>query len=225
MTGIELPWELWMIILDLPELSLIHGILRMVCREWRDYIKSVKTNMREALRTVPLAHFSCRTLDFKSKLVTEKAALAGHLDTLKWALRNRFPYDDYICSYAARGGNLEMLKWLYQKGYPHSEYNICECASFYGHINILEWAKENKFPIHACLSWASFNGNTEVLEWTRVNGCQFTPDNARTAAAKGHLCVLKWAHKNGSPIPKEECLELTRINYPDVYDWLDTNCE
>jgi len=103
------PWEIWLYILDRPELKGCSGILRMVCKDWKMYIKNHKTNPKEAVRSISLLSFSLSNLWLPKSKVCQNAATEGHLHGLQWARENGCPWNEYTCAYALRGGHLYIL--------------------------------------------------------------------------------------------------------------------
>ena len=116
---INLPVELWFEILDRPEIKGLSGILRLVCKEWNNYLifKGItKTDKREAVRTIPLIQYSVSKLFFEEETICSYAARGGHLDVLKWTYANGAILDVWICQNASEGGHLDVLKWARSKG-------------------------------------------------------------------------------------------------------------
>jgi len=72
----RVPRELWMYILDRPELQRSSGILRMVCKDWEKYIKKQKTNPKEAVRSISLLSFSLSNLSLSKSRVCQKEAIS-----------------------------------------------------------------------------------------------------------------------------------------------------
>ncbi|CAN0438640.1 unnamed protein product, partial [Ectocarpus fasciculatus] len=50
--------------------------------------------------------------------------------------------------------------------------------------------------VHLCEK-AAYNGHLEVLQWARNNGCPWDEKTCSWAAGNGHLEVLQWARNNG----------------------------
>ena len=134
-----------MFILDRPELKGLCGILRLVCRKWRDYLTFKGTDRREIVRTISLLKYSILSLSFDFEWGCEYAARGGHLKVLKWARDNGCPWDEWTCNNAAWGGHLKVLKWLIEKGCPWDEWT-CNNAARGGHLEVLKWARENGCP-------------------------------------------------------------------------------
>ena len=59
---------------------------------------------------------------------------------------------------------------------------------------------------------AAFYGHLELLKWAREHNCPWDEDTCERAAFRGHLELLKWARANGCPWDKQRCLE-TGPNY------------
>ena len=116
-----LPRELTAAVLRQPVLHGARGILRQVCREWRDILRhpdDVQTEKQEVVRTISL---------------------------LAWARDNGLPWDESTCSFAAFGGHLAVLQWARDKGCPWDE-ETCSYAAAGGHLAVLQWARDNGCP-------------------------------------------------------------------------------
>ena len=72
---------------------------------------------------------------------------------------------------AVKLGCLTALRNLRQRGHLDKTY-ICLCAAWSGHLQVLQWARENGCPWDEdTCSGAAHNGHLEVLRWARANGC------------------------------------------------------
>jgi hypothetical protein len=78
--------------------------------------------------------------------------------------------------------------------------NVCNYAARRGHLEVLQWARENgcHWDKWTC-AYAAKCGHLEILQWARENGCPWDKWTCAYAAFRGHLEVLQWAHKNGCP--------------------------
>ena len=106
-----------------------------------------KANSGTCLLTVPGGCMEC----FQNvpgtclwNLTKTCAAIArrGHLEVLKWARQNGFPWGSSTCYKAALGGHLEVLKWARAKDCPWSTLTCVKAASG-GHLAVLRWARNH----------------------------------------------------------------------------------
>ena len=104
--------------------------------------------------------------------LTRIFAKEGHLDCLKYAHDNGFPWDTETCSEAALGGHLDCLEYAHDNGCPWDQ-TTCYYAAGRGHLHCLEYA--------------------------HYNGCPWDRSTCSEAARGGHLDCLKYAHDNGCP--------------------------
>ena len=74
-----------------------------------------------------------------------QAAKGGHLDVLKYAHKNRCPWDERTCISAAGGGHLKVLKYAHENGCPWNEGTSLWAAEE-GHLDVLKYARENGCP-------------------------------------------------------------------------------
>ena len=81
-----------------------------------------------------------------------------------------------------------------------SSGRICEYASQWGHLGILQQAIENgcRWGFTTCANAAS-GGHLDVLKWAREHECSWDSNTCTHAAEGGYLEVLQWARANGCP--------------------------
>ena len=78
------------------------------------------------------------------------AAKNGHLDCLKYAHVNGWPWDKNVCVMAAKNGHLDCLKYAHVNECPWDR-DTCTMAARNGHINCLNYAHENGCPWDCCV--------------------------------------------------------------------------
>ena len=147
------------------------------------------------------------------KLSDQKAADLGYVGLLKDRRSRGVLRDEYLlCAAAARSGQLEELKALRADNFPWNrpstcataarpwDASTCTCAALGGHLEVLQWARENdcRWDEKTC-ACAALGGHLEVLKWARANGCPWNLLTCAKAAEYDHLEVLKWARANGCP--------------------------
>ncbi|CAM9976944.1 unnamed protein product, partial [Scytosiphon promiscuus] len=81
--------------------------------------------------------------------------MRGHLDVLRWARENGFPWDDNTWYLAAFGGYLALLHWVVQNGCPWREATT-KSAARGGNLDVLQWARTNGCPLdeQTCFLWS-----------------------------------------------------------------------
>jgi hypothetical protein len=127
----------------------------------------------------------------------DSAALAGHLETLKWIRENGGVWTHWAADFAARNGHLETLKWIRENSGEWT-YNAADWAARNGHLETLKWIRENGGELtYRAADNAARNGHLETLKWIRENGGEWTNRAADNAADNGHLETLKWVRENG----------------------------
>lgn len=114
------------------------------------------------------------------------AALAGHLDALKFLREHGCPWGENAWEAAAISGHLGTLEWLYAQGCPWNQ-NACTAAATNGHL--------------------------DVLQWLRARDCPWDVTTCVTAAAYGHPRVLAWAYEHGCPLDRARCLAEVNNGY------------
>ena len=79
------------------------------------------------------------------KTLATFACQEGSLERLKWAVKNGFVLNTYICHYAAQNGHLKIIKWACESGCPWDN-DVCNSAALGGHLEIIKWACERGCP-------------------------------------------------------------------------------
>lgn len=139
------------------------------------------------------------TAGIRSFNICETAAINNHLEVLKWARANNYPWDERTCSGAAENGHLQLLQWARTNGCPWDVWT-CHSAAVEGHLEVLQWAHVNGCPWNEdTCKYAAEHGNLKVLQWAHVNGCPWDESTCRAAAANDHIALLLWAHANDCP--------------------------
>ena len=122
---------------------------------------------------------------------SEKAALEGKLDNLKWMKLRGCLMSAYIYRGAALGGHLNIIKWLRSESVPWDE-KTCAFAAKGGHLGVLQWVRANGCPWDGeTLNLALENDHYEVFDWALKNGCQPNSGICQTAAKVGDFNLAK----------------------------------
>ena len=157
------------------------GRLRAVSRGMRDAVDATRRKIK--------------------KLSDQKAADLGYVGLLKDRRSRGVLRDEYLlCAAAARSGQLEELKALRADNFPWNrpstcataarpwDASTCACAALGGHLEVLQWARENdcRWDEKTC-ACAALGGHLEVLKWARENGCPWTERAREIAAELGYV--------------------------------------
>jgi hypothetical protein len=77
---------------------------------------------------------------------TANVAENGHHEVLKWAIEYGCKRSPKICYFLVKQGNLEMLYWAITNGCIYKSFeDIYVTACEYGHLDIILWARQNRF--------------------------------------------------------------------------------
>ena len=140
----------------------------------------------------------------------DKAALHGHLATLKWLVEIGVDYKnaDY---YAAKGGHIEVLRWLHER--MHLRACACTSAARGGHFETLRWLRENGVYWNSkdVCEVAANGGYLDMLRWARENGAKWDDRVCWVALREGHVETLRWLRSQKAPWNRIKCEAL--VNY------------
>eukprot|EP00797_Seminavis_robusta_P011460 Sro1869_g302640.1 ankyrin repeat protein (303) ;mRNA; f:7109-8123 len=122
--------------------------------------------------------------------VCSKAARAGSIDVMRWALQMGFTWDENTCATAAGCGYLEMVRWLHHNGCPW-DASTCTEAAAGGHLEVIKYAHDNGCPWNSMTySNAAENCNFEVIRYAHENGCPRDAETCNKAASAGNLKLV-----------------------------------
>ena len=222
MEKVELPWDVWMIILDRPEIKGLSVILRLVCRQWRDYIKNPKTCYSHMTYSIPLICFAISHLGFPKRKVCQSTATSGNMEVMEWAIRMGYPVEECTHINAAIAGNLEVMKLLYRIGFQWNCWPIVYAAE-HGHLEMVKWMYEKNpgtvININI-MRRAATGGHRHIIHFLRKNGCMWDWGVPRLAAINGNLELLKWLKEKGCPFDSFTCSGASEGGHLNILKWL-----
>src|ERR1700744_4006768 len=104
--------------------------------------------------------------------------------------------DEYLIE-CYKKGLLDVLKIYHYNNINIFEKSSIEKASANGHIDVLNWLKNNGFEfkyINDAINSASKKGHIAVLDWFKNSGFQFKYTNYTIdwASSNGYVAVLNW---------------------------------
>lgn len=171
---------------------------------------------------------------FAFTTLCEHAAALGDVDRLAWARARGCAWDWRVHANAVRGGHLDVIRWAFAHDcpYPAMESRIwnpgmLDMAVEGGHVHILDWLHHNyqPFPIQGDADWtatAAALGHLDVLKWLRAHGCEWDSSKACSYAAEhAHIHILEWAHSNGCDVDDPVVCEYAAgAGHLHVLQWL-----
>lgn len=129
------------------------------------------------------------------------AARGGHIDILKWAIREGYVFDCRCISDAAEYGQLHILKWLVKNEYAKPEEDFCACdgAAIGGHLDILKWLRRKDFRLYnTAAEIAARHGHLHIIQYMIETGVRVREEWVCNEAARGgHLKILQWLKEIG----------------------------
>ena len=119
------------------------------------------------------------------------AASYGHLDILRYLIKNKFQYDWKACKYAVEGGHVECLKFLHEIG--------CKL--------------NDSISTHAIKY-----GNLECIKYLYQNNCPFVYDSIILAVRYERLSILKYILSNNLFIDRDLAAKILFNNNKKDYE-------
>lgn len=218
-----LPYHLIESIVNHCTLNGWYGLVRCVCKTWRDTCHCTTVCVDDIYVSKSLVRWH-KTKHWGS-IMMQRIASAGRCDVLKWAREFGCPWDQCTCASAAARGDLVMLQWARDHGCPW-DAETCTMAVRYNHMDVFLWAYHTGCPInngtvvqlakhghcnilnrffssvhrpwlyidYKAYKEATRHGHLDVLkEFARVNTQTFEWIIFGFAAAYDHLHILTWA--------------------------------
>ncbi len=118
--------------------------------------------------------------------------------------------------------NLKLLQIAIDIGHEVIE-NMCEVAATYGHLGVLEFARNHNCIWGYTFSRAAENGHLHILKWAKKNGCDWDHITCCSAAANGQLEVLKWVKNHGCPWDEYTCAFAAQDGHLECLKWAREN--
>ena len=163
-----------------------------------------------------------------------RAASAGNLTALKWAVSEGCSLNLSMCAYnAAESGNIEILEWIKSRGGNIWDAKTCAKAAIKGNLETLKWLRSNCCPwdeksflnafksgdfetIQYCIEHCiegmdleyEFYDHDEVYEYVMGNNCTDS------------MLVMKLLRMNGYPWNEQACTYAVRRNKFKLLRWL-----
>ena len=158
--------------------------------------------------------------------ICENAIQEGKLEILKWGVSHcKYRYYTNWYSCPVHGGHIEILEWLKENNYIGEKTEVLSInAACANNFRTLKWAYENGFPISPQVChYASLVGNLEMLKWYRKKIGVIANKTSISAVEGGHLEILKWALKKGIKMNNKLCAMAARYGHFDILKWLRDN--
>jgi len=137
---------------------------------------------------------------FKTFGVAAAAAANGHLDCLKYAHENGFPWNAATCSAAVEAGHLECLQYALEQGCPYHSF-IMDIAASNGHLACLVYLHQ-----HGIHPWdaitcaeAATGGHLQCLKYLHRQGCAWDVNTVKQAMMEGHWDCVRYALRHNCP--------------------------
>ncbi len=199
-----------------------------------DVLNIITNKLAEQNATIPL-RFVCKRIanlaavkgerfsNSQMRNAAEMAIGGGFISLVRWYHDHlHYPLKKESSYIAARSGNVALLQWLCEKGCPWHA-GACPGAAYGGHLEVLQWAHANGFPLQGSSLAGASGGNLALLQWVRANGCPWDEETCSYAAEGGHLAVLQWARANGCPWDEKTCANAAKGGHLAVLQWARTN--
>ena len=188
------------------------GVVRAVCRQFRDVSDAYKRHKREGIQTYTPGTAMVQSLPMfewarsqgcpVSATMVEEAIKLGRIDILEKIKGTeafiRAIYHYYLhgpFEIAAKHNQFETVKWLYNLDPRPRWEDATVFAARSGNLEMLKWMYENGALMDRGVSeYAALSGNLEMIIWIhRTEGVPWSRQVAYWAGFRGHAHILKWA--------------------------------
>jgi len=157
---------------------------------------------------------------FTAERVSVEAALNGHLCVIRWLLWHDLVIDKAACvEAAARRGHMPIIAWACDRKFPVTAQVSVEAARG-GHLPIVMWAEEKGLlNIDGIVEKAARRGHLHILAWVH-NRHFWNADICARAARGGHLNIIVWAHDHGYMVDDATWCEAEARGHVRILEWL-----
>jgi hypothetical protein len=133
---------------------------------------------------------------------------------------------------ALKVGSFSAMQRLQRRGVippGQTQQYLCAVAARGGLLEELK-LRANANASNSTWTWnpgtcgsAAAGGHIHMLRWLRANGCPWGGSTCSVAAATGQLESLKWCRANGCPWDASACVHATVGNHLHVLEWMFQN--
>lgn len=182
------------------------------------------------------------------KVISEIAALHGHVIILKWLISIKYRFKSDIAIFAVRGHQHNVIQWLFDNKLLDVSFHLYKEAVASRNTQFLIWTKDNSFTIREPLvNWTFFHGNNifhkraymgwtdniyseaifkedlEMIKCLNSYICKWNAETCLIACWYGKILVLEFLRSNQCPIDIKECYHLAYSGTPNchIIDWLN----
>lgn len=128
---------------------------------WPSYV-----SVSDAMRS--LSHEDIVATCPKLMLLTEAAAMGGHLNIIQYCRRRGIPWSTHTTKWAATHTDVEIVKWCHENGCKW-DYNTLEYIATDA-LNTAKWCIENGCPKHhKTISTLMFDHEIDAISWCLDN--------------------------------------------------------
>ncbi|GMF14834.1 unnamed protein product [Phytophthora lilii] len=158
------------------------------------------------------------------------AVANNHLEVAKFLNKHTAPPPDdmYLIDEAARHGDLEMMEWLHTERGDQLTYEGVMRAVDHGFLDAVEWMCAT-FPDVVTTSYirmdsAAANGHLAMIKWLHEHHGWCTKQAMNRAAGNDHLEVVKFLDENRSEGCTTDAMDMAAANgHLETVKWLHTN--
>jgi hypothetical protein len=128
--------------------------------------------------------------------------------------------DDTCMDDAVSSGNIKLIKLV---AATVGTGRICELAALHGHMDILVWARRNKYAwsTYVC-SNAALCGRLDIIMWSRKRGCRWSQHTVYAASKAGHIHILEYMLTTVYHWYCSDVTMPTKHGQTAVLDWIHT---
>lgn len=167
------------------------------------------------------------------KVISETAALHGHIIILKWLMSIKYTIEESVTISAIRGQQQEIIEWLYDNKLLNLSFNTYDHVVCSGNTKFFVWATQKGINIdmnvlHVCdltsniCKWAIFKENLEMMKCLNTYVTKWDESTCALAAYYGKIIILDFLQDNNCPIDFNHCyISTNKRKYPDVITWLN----
>lgn len=155
-----------------------------------------------------------------SRAIFHLAAIYNHRQIITWMLNHGFFWTQYTSNSAIICGHVDLLKWMIKQGCPLDKEDACMLAADNGHFELCKWLHSLDCTLnHHLCEIAIEKKNLLFLQWLFENKCPYRDHLVEVAIDHNALDIVKWLHKNNWDF-ESICKSVKLFSHLHITHWL-----
>lgn len=194
--------------------SLVKNAIKSKDLEFIQYITNISISHKKIIIKIIIESECDVTLFYNKddKMIINVACEFGYINFIKYAIENKYSYDDDAVVYASKGGYLNCIILLINEG-CNMTINALNTAIKFEYKDCVKWFLEHKCPCNeTTTAIASELGYLDCLILLHTYECPWDCNAVYNATKCGHINCLKYLCKNNCSIADDIIDTISNLN-------------